>query len=75
VTRAETLAADGCPHGIEIAGRLRMNRVLKVCFLLALGTRLLAADPVMFRGGPAHLGVYGSHDGWLRALDLSTGHL
>jgi Asp-tRNA(Asn)/Glu-tRNA(Gln) amidotransferase A subunit family amidase len=31
-----------------------------VVFLVALGTRLLAADPVMFRGGPAHLGVYES---------------
>ena len=38
----------------------RMARVLSIICVVAFGTRLLAADPVMFRGGPAHLGVYES---------------
>jgi outer membrane protein assembly factor BamB len=37
-----------------------MTRLFGLVLVLTLSTRLLAADPIMFRGGPAHLGVYES---------------
>jgi outer membrane protein assembly factor BamB len=45
-----------------------MTRTLTVTAVVLFGSCVFASDPVMFRGGPAHLGVYDSPAPTLSAL-------